>query len=281
MSYQEVCHDVEQHRVFCEYSNGKALLLESYQTAHYKLRDIHQRVSPEVALAYGKRCHGYEGKLSQLIWEFRWWIREDPDCIEFVPPTVFTRLDAVGKWANDHHDADMLIYASMHDMLNSHYEMAYSRMQESLKRTEITKHYLITLDDWADWARSTPPWSRNISPDKRSEIDSACQECKAWLTDMVKRQGARQKYEAPLVTCWDMNAKIDELEAFISARIERPSAPPGEGWEMFQDEGKLWWYYKGVLGEWCIYDAKADPARIQPWMDDASGREPSEEMSGD
>jgi len=31
---------------------------------------------------------------------------------------------------------------------------------------------------------------------------------------------------------------------------ERPQQPPGKHWDKFQDDGQMWWFYDGPLGQW-------------------------------
>jgi hypothetical protein len=45
----------------------------------------------------------------------------------------------------------------------------------------------------------------------------------------------------------------------------KPPPPPGEHWTKYEDEGTIWYYYKGPLGQWWC---QADSTDVQPYDDE-------------
>lgn len=47
--------------------------------------------------------------------------------------------------------------------------------------------------------------------------------------------------------------------------VERPRRPPGPNWVKYIDEGVIWWFYDGALGQWWLQDGDEEP---KPWNED-------------
>lgn len=42
---------------------------------------------------------------------------------------------------------------------------------------------------------------------------------------------------------------------------ENPAPPPGKHWTKYQDDGQIWWHYKGPLGQWWCATENTTPQR--------------------
>eukprot|EP00439_Symbiodinium_sp_Y106_P060921 s188_g9.t1 len=99
-----------------------------------------------------------------------------------------------------------------------------------------------------DRRRSRSPLRRSLSP-RRSRSRS-------FESDHSRRGDDLPQREEPGAGAADVEMVRANAPAAAKAGHKPPPKPPGPGWELYEDDGKIWYYHKGTAGgpAWVCYD---------------------------
>lgn len=116
-----------------------------------------------------------------------------------------------------------------------------------------------------DRRRSRSPPGRSRSPQRRSRSRS-------FESDHSRRGDDLPQREEPGAGAADVEMVRASAPAAAKAGHKPPPKPPGPGWELYEDDGKIWYYHKGTAGgpAWVCYEGHEPEAWWEPSAPESS-----------
>eukprot|EP00931_Biecheleriopsis_adriatica_P106947 TRINITY_DN812_c1_g1_i10.p1 TRINITY_DN812_c1_g1~~TRINITY_DN812_c1_g1_i10.p1 ORF type:complete len:860 (-),score=272.77 TRINITY_DN812_c1_g1_i10:74-2632(-) len=145
-------------------------------------------------------------------------------------------------WLYDTYDATKVQYVEKLDDLKKIGDPVVFRFKEDETRAEWINAVKGTIANYSNAAKNPGDQYGHIAAEKLASIVKECDDVSAWLTGLQEQQAAMPKHEKPVLLCFDMEKKNQELAKLADAILKepkpQPAAPPAEEKKEAEEEPK-------------------------------------------